>query len=1418
MSDINNLISGLNHLNNTEAPSSEPEPGDDGFEFNLSDEAFSEAMASLDMDDVGLESNLPAYDVEQDGSVNTAQSLSSQSVGLPSPKPFGLPLPKSASPVGLPSPKSASPVGLPSPKPGIAGGLPSPKSAAPVGLPSPKPGIVGGLPSPTSASPVGLPSPKSASPVGLPSPKPASPVGLPSPKSAAPVGLPSPKPGIAGGLPSSKPASPVGLPSPKPGIAGGLPSPKPGVSGGMPSQQPAIPVGLPVPPAADSMETPSPVEPEISFPDFSDSFQEQPQSEPVPLFKDDAVSDDVVDPHVELGQLEALLNETDDGKERHGTLALEAYGFDDKPPSYLNATAVPSNFKKDSDPNNITAVPSAQYATQVNKMNLEDSALGIVKGSDSLKAPFLKMDRNEPTGAFNHSHSHDFDNDSGLPIKDDPLGLIEDKPHSGADKHQDILGLFGDNLQLEPAVESFAAVRPASKPVVESDAITAIPIREPAAVPPAKVQAKPPVPEPPRVPSIPVPPAAKAKTGGNVVEVNAPKPSDEPENVSNPGLAEGELFDLNSIKTKQSAASRQEDKKQSESSQSDNGKKRKKKLFLVIALAVVVICIAGAALFSLIVHEKTVTDDELAAAPKEAVVTLNWDAVKLDMHHHYVDYYKSSIEKIRQNDLDASERLDIQGKVLVAVILGSTRFPEVFADDLEMLDESASSLSGNCDSGWCSLGLWAWGKFRDNEDLESKFESAAKGDSFKEIKTVLDVVLDYSSWKPEQQTFDEISIRGNSIIRKIKDDLLEWPLVYWIKASVYHRLGNNEDAIKVLDDAYVDETKSPRPGDSILKAEALLAADRAEDALKLVEEVMTNSQALPAEKMRAQELALFCQAGTQEWSSYSETLSKYLADNLADPDRFKDVVDVCHYINRMESCGEMFKQILSKDPNHQLSRIALIQSEIEKIGYDVILRPDTKLTSMSVRAASELIEDGLKSDPGSAELWRAKAIILYAEGNFDDSVKALDEVERGKEMIWMGSFMRDLIQFESGDKAKKDSILAGLKKNVGLVLSPDDAIALAIALQYCGDGDSALKVMKQAAQLNPVNSMILNEFFMLAINAKNMELANKIIKQLQARGAMRPEHEFEFAKLTEYTGDSNSALEKMLAIVKKTKDKPNPDFLAYIGELFMRQNQCDSAIPYFSQALELNPSDAQTHFFKGRCLYLRKNYEEALAEFNEAATQDDSNREYDLWIGRTLAGLNHISEAQRAFSAVIDGYLAKSEAERLEEEKLNIASAYYYRAELRKLQNNRSEAKKDFEQALKLMPEEVMFLSGYAIYLYENEMLKECISMVNKVDSLGSKMDASLYFVRGVSNLKLNKRSEALADLERARNDGFAEREESGIIGVREAAEVYERLGYLYRDLGRREEARNALNQFLRISKTLSPVARRDIQAEIDHI
>ncbi len=900
--------------------------------------------------------------------------------------------------------------------------------------------------------------------------------------------------------------------------------------------------------------------------------------------------------------------------------------------------------------------------------------------------------------------------------------------------------------------------------------------------------------------------------------MNTPMNAIAPEEAE--GNADGEelVFEINSIKSKKAAiarpaaASNAEDKQQ----KAIDKKAKRKKLIMLLIGAFLLIVIGFVAVTMIILNEKKVTDDQLAAIPEQAEVELNWDSIRQDREMVYKRFYEDSVASLR-NDPAPDVKQEVQGKALLAVTLGATRFPSTFADEMEILDNSAAGMSEGCESSWCSLGLWAWGMLRDNKELQEKFEGKLDN-SHKVMKNVVETAVRYSKWAPSNQNYNESVVSANEILKSISDASLDWPLVVWIKATTLKRIGKFDDALRALR-ALDEKVKESSPALQILEAEVLLAQDNVKEVVDVISDVSKLEHLDSTDSAQLETLSMFANSSTSQWVEFQPVLEKYLADGGSSPEKLELVLRSCRRLNRFDECRVMFQNEYAKDSNNMALRIAYIKAWLDSIGYDALIRPDVRLTKNTLAGINELIERGMLQDGENEELWRLKALSAYCRDDYDEAEKAIDEVQRGKDMIWFGSILHQLMEFETVAESKKNAVHTTLKKYVNSVSKPEDIVILAIALHYIGELKAAREVLDKAALYYPNETLITNVYFNIATAIKDRELAENIYTALDNRNALMVSHKFEMAKLLENIGDSNNALERMLNLVEETKASPDPQFLAYVGELFMKQNQCVSAIPYFNQSLDIDNTQAATLFNKGYCLFSQKKYDEALVEFNNAATQDENNSQYLLWIGRALAGLNHSSEAQKAFSTIIDDYAALPESERSEIATSYAAQAYFYRAEIRKMQNRRSETKQDYLEAIRLSHKDIHFLGGYSIFLYENELLKDCIETVNKIESMPNvELDAILYFVRGLAKLKLARHRDAIDDLEKALHAGFADREESGIVGIREPVEIYERLGYLYRDTGRKEDARRALKRFLELSTTISPGTRKDIQGEIDKI
>ena len=1223
----------------------------------------------------------------------------------------------------------------------LGAGLPSPKASQPMGLPIPKINQAAGLPSLKDGQPVGLPIPKINQAAGLPSPKDGQPVGLPIPKINQAAGLPSPKDGQPVGLPSPKNSQPAGLPIPKDGQPVGLPSPK--------NSQPA---GLPIPKDGQGRGLSDLPAPKAQM---QDNF---------PSIRPAAAAD----------SLNALNQAVGQHIGRRGTVAIGAFSLDDDLEDDLASRRQPGAIQR----------------------GMENPDMAVPKIRLGNEPPAI---HSEHVLAQGYEPAHDFDNDSGLPLNDDPLGLAGhyevQQPAQPQGSFEDILGLFDDE-----AAGGAAAPKPAP---------AASPVPQPAAVPPS-------MPKPAAVPSVAQPPAAVPAgadvpvVGGAITEVSE---TEEEE-------AEGELFELNTIQKDGQGLARPMDGPSPGNAVQDESQKRKKKIMLIAAACVAAIAVLSVVGYVVLGILDKQAQEAMNATPVvyEEKVIVDWDIVELDRLFAYQMFNKKARERLAQQDVSDEERAELQGKLLLNGALALVRYHEVFKPLGPTLDAEATAASAS-GSKWGILGAWAWATMRGNEALSDQLSAKLPtGDAFDAYRETIEFATAFMAWNLEGQTFAQRMDAGKQLLKsfgKISSDL---PVALWMHAETLNRLGRYEESIAILEKVKIEEEGEKFPaGVLYLLAQTYLKLDDIARASAAVDRLLKTAD--ESEKVLYEKLRMTCDISMKPWSEMSDVIKTYIEAHKADQDDLMYAASLCRRVNRTSECRALFASVFDTDQRNIGLRKAYLNIYLANLGYRALIRPDGGLLRPQLESLLRVVEEGIIQAPDDIDFWKTKALVTYAQKDYEGSIRAVDEVERGKDVLWFGRFLSELMTYQSSDNVNKGATGQRLKKFANDVLEPDESIPLAQALAYVGELSASHQILERAMLIYPEETLILDDYYENALALKDIQLAANILERMRKRGALLSYHEYEYARLIEQLGDIDTALEKMVFLVDQTKNEPNYEFLAYVGELFLKQGKCDNALPYFSKALAVNPNDARTRYNKGQCLYKNKKFDAALIEFNEAATQDDTNHMYDLWIGQALAGLQQMSEAHRAFTAVIDSYMGIPVEKLSEQDVFILSEAHYFRAEIRKMQSRRSEARDDYLEALKFRSNERRYLTGYGIYLYENGNTKECIDTVTKIESLQAEtMDSVLYFVRGLSRLKLNKPQEAVVDLEKARRAGYAELEESGIMGVREPAELYERLGYLYRDLGRKEEARQTLRLFLEKTTALSPSARREVQGELDKI
>ncbi len=1069
-----------------------------------------------------------------------------------------------------------------------------------------------------------------------------------------------------------------------------------------------------------------------------------------------------------------------------------------KPPAGMNLdTSTPVG-----DMGNDIAMPSDLFAQDLNAASSKPSdktppveggsrlrriSMRDVLNESGLGVPKLKLQESEqpvirgkrhPTGAFDESYA--LDNDSGLPVSDDPLGLF-DNHAPGADSNSpgnmagaDVLNLFANG---EPELQ-----KPENKNSLSSAAgVTSLNN------------------------------VSQMDVGNSQFDVSRiPAPIEAKDEINE---QDEQLFDIQSIQSDR--------KPQAAEAKSDSVPKSRKKtsrVLLAACLAVVVIASLGVAFYNNFMAEDAEPQNQVVLPTDTQKISLSWPMVESDQLAGYTRYYKQSLSKLKEDGIQAAERQEIQGKILILFALASTRYASTFADDIDMIEQSVSQISESCDGEWCALGLWSWGVFRDNEALVKQVESKITAQD--DLKRLVQAARLYQKYQPEVGSFEAWTKAGNDILAALPENaefVKEWPLATWLRAKTLATLGRYSDAVEVLNAAYPDDESLKNPAAIALKSEILLALEQNAAAKDVADKLRKMDAAAPEERDRALRVSMLASGSLEDWSAIEPVLVDFLKTSKANPIAPEIGADLCIRLNRIKSCRPVFHSISELDAKNADVRKAYITLLLHTIHPREIVRPSENINESIYSQAGQIIDSGIQLAKDSKQLWAAKGMLDYAAAQYDSANKAFDEVERGTEMVWSGSFLRLVNGWDQADEAGKKEIVQNLLAHAKDVTNADDVVILAETLIYLGQEEAAGRLIERARGLHPESTPLLNEQFDFALLRQDKALAESVSGILKSRRALLSDHEYGLAQLTEKLGDINAALESMLVLMNREKD--NPEYIYYVGQLFFKQGHYESALKYFGDTLEIDSSRAWAHFYRGRALFELGRYDEALLAFDNAYSQDDTNYLFRLWNGLALEKAGRSQEALRAYTSVIDAWMAVNDKALSNVNAHDAAEAFYHRAEIIKLQNRRSDAQRDFNTALELEPDNAIYMAGYAVFMYESQQLKSAIEYLDKAEAIyGQKMDARLCFVKGLTLLKLNKRDNAVKYFEAARDRGFAELSDSDIQGVREPAEVYERLGYLYRDMGRKEDAKKSLRLFLDKSQSLSPSARLEVQREIDKI
>lgn len=185
----------------------------------------------------------------------------------------------------------------------------------------------------------------------------------------------------------------------------------------------------------------------------------------------------------------------------------------------------------------------------------------------------------------------------------------------------------------------------------------------------------------------------------------------------------------------------------------------------------------------------------------------------------------------------------------------------------------------------------------------------------------------------------------------------------------------------------------------------------------------------------------------------------------------------------------------------------------------------------------------------------------------------------------------------------------------------------------------------------------------------------------------------EFNKALKYYKEACMLEEMLNSSGTFNQNDLNAKTINHFGSQYFSQGNYDMALEYFSKSLELTPNEnkdglARVHNNIGLCLTENQRYKEALKHFHDSLVikQNEDFVNQDS-IARTLGNMAHCFQKISDFSSAIECHLASLKA-KLEfynnEENLDVANSYFSVGQCYKSVNQRSQAKENLENALKI--------------------------------------------------------------------------------------------------------------------------------------
>lgn len=356
--------------------------------------------------------------------------------------------------------------------------------------------------------------------------------------------------------------------------------------------------------------------------------------------------------------------------------------------------------------------------------------------------------------------------------------------------------------------------------------------------------------------------------------------------------------------------------------------------------------------------------------------------------------------------------------------------------------------------------------------------------------------------------------------------------------------------------------------------------------------------------------------------------------------------------------------------------------------------------------AVDLFKKALYLQPQEPSILYHLAIAYQQMNYLENAVLSLEEALTLKEDYSEAMLLKANLEFEL--KRYPASIMgySNLIKGIESGLFKETKLSTvysmrAFVYRLSGNPNDALKDIEMALSLDEKDVQSYYNRAMILSAEKKLELA--IIDFAKAI-ELQPQHVlalYHRGMVYRLLRQFKAAIKDFTAILKLNKNAN----MAYIARAytFAEQNKYILALKDYSAVLKLDPKDAATWIRRGFVYQSMGAYENAWSDFNAAVKLKSAFRPY---------ALNNRGNVKRLMGDLNESLVDINHS--LELDSLN-SLAFCNRAELYNALNKYEEAKLDFEMALKLSPNEPLYLYKRAVFYFENDQLNWALADLDKL-------------------------------------------------------------------------------------------------------